>query len=72
MKSKCFLKSEEDKVTEKKYFLKPEKYGIKINKVSDAGNLICKKLSTKRLEALKDDGYVVKRIPNGSYVICKK
>lgn len=72
MKTKCFMKTEEDKVTEKKYFLKPEKYGIKINKVSDAGNLICKKLSKKSLAALKDDGYVVKRIPNGSYVICKK
>ena len=72
MKSKCFLKSEEDKVTEKKYFLKPEKYGIKINKVSDAGNLICKKLSKKSLAALKADGYVVKRIPNGNYVICMK
>lgn len=67
MKTKCFLKAEEDK-----YFLKPEKYGIKINKVSDAGNLICKKLSKKSLAALKADGYVVKRIPNGSYVICKK
>lgn len=72
MKTKCFMKSEEDKITEKKYFLKPEKYGIKINKVSDAGNLICKKISKKSLAALKDDGYVVKRIPNGSYVICKK
>ena len=72
MKSKCFMKSEENKITEKKYFLKPEKYGSKINKVSDAGNLICKKLSKKSLAALKDDGYVVKRIPNGSYVICKK
>lgn len=56
----------------KKYFLKPEKYGIEIDKVSDAGNLICKKLSKKSLAALKADGYVVKRIPNGSYVICKK
>ena len=55
-----------------KYFLKPEKYGIKIDKVSDAGNLICKTLSKKCLAALKDDGYVVKRIPNGSYVICMK
>lgn len=72
MKTKCFMKSEENKITEKKYFLKPEKYGIKIYKVSDAGNLICKKLSKKSLAALKDDGYVVKRIPNGSYVICKK
>lgn len=72
MKTKCFLKSEEDKITEKKYFLKPENYGIKINKVSDAGNLICKKISKKSLAALKADGYVVKRIPNGSYVICKK
>lgn len=72
MKSKCFMKSDEDKITEKKYFLKPEKYGIKINKVSDAGNLICKKISKKSLAVLKDDGYVVKRIPNGSYVICKK
>lgn len=72
MKSKCFMKSEEDKIMENKYFLKPEKYGIKIYKVSDAGNLICKKISKKSLAALKDDGYVVKRIPNGSYVICKK
>lgn len=64
MKTKCFMKSEEDKIT--------EKYGIKINKVSDAGNLICKKISKKSLAALKADGYVVKRIPNGSYVICKK
>ena len=72
MKTKCFLKSEEDKVAAKKYFLNPEKYAIKVNKVSDAGNLICKKLSKKSLAALKADGYVVKRIPNGNYVICKK
>ena len=49
-----------------------EKYSIKVDKVSDAGNLICKKLSKKSLAALKADGYVVKRIPNGSYVICMK
>lgn len=49
-----------------------EKYGIKVDKVSDAGNLICKKLSKKSLAALKADGYVVKRIPNGNYVICMK
>ena len=49
-----------------------EKYAIKVDKVSDAGNLVCKKLSKKSLAALKADGYVVKRIPNGSYVICKK
>ena len=49
-----------------------EKYSIKVDKVSDAGNLVCKKLSKKSLAALKADGYVVKRIPNGSYVICKK
>ena len=72
MKSKCFLKSEEDKVAAKKYFLNPEKYGIKINKVSNAGNLICKKLSKKSLAALKADGYNVKKMPNGNYVICKK
>ena len=49
-----------------------EKYAIKVDKVSDAGNLVCKKLSKKSLAALKADGYAVKRIPNGSYVICKK
>lgn len=49
-----------------------EKYAIKVDKVSDAGNLICKKLSKKSLAALKADGYVVKRIPNGNYVICMK
>ena len=49
-----------------------EKYSIKVDKVSDAGNLVCKKLSKKSLAALKADGYVVKRIPNGSYVICMK
>ena len=49
-----------------------EKYSIKVDKVSDAGNLICKKLSKKSLAALKADGYVVKRIPNGNYVICMK
>ena len=65
MKTKCFLKPEEDKTMAKKY-------AIKIDKVSDAGNLVCKKLSKKSLAALKADGYVVKRIPNGSYVICMK
>lgn len=49
-----------------------EKYSIKVDKVSDAGNLICKKLSKKSLAALKADGYVVKKIPNGNYVICMK
>ena len=49
-----------------------QKYAIKVDKVSDAGNLICKKLSKKSLAALKADGYVVKRIPNGNYVICMK
>ena len=49
-----------------------EKYSIKVDKVSDAGNLVCKKLSKKSLAALKADGYDVKRIPNGSYVICMK
>ena len=65
MKTKCFLKPEEDKSMAKKY-------AIKVDKVSDAGNLVCKKLSKKSLAALKADGYVVKRIPNGSYVICMK
>ena len=65
MKTKCFLKSVEDKTMAKKY-------AIKVDKVSDAGNLVCKKLSKKSLAALKADGYVVKRIPNGSYVICIK
>lgn len=65
MKTKCFLKPEEDKTMAKKY-------AIKVDKVSDAGNLVCKKLSKKSLAALKADGYVVKRIPNGSYVICIK
>lgn len=65
MKTKCFLKPEEDKTMAKKY-------AIKVDKVSDAGNLVCKKLSKKSLAALKADGYVVKRIPNGSYVICMK
>ena len=65
MKTKCFLKPEEDKTMAKKY-------AIKVDKVSDAGNLICKKLSKKSLAALKADGYVVKRIPNGNYVICMK
>ena len=49
-----------------------EKYSIKVDKVSDAGNLVCKKLSKKSLAALKADGYNVKRIPNGNYVICMK
>ena len=65
MKTKCFLKPEEDKTMAKKY-------AIKVDKVSDAGNLVCKKLSKKSLAALKADGYVVKRIPNGNYVICIK
>lgn len=65
MKTKCFLKPEEDKTMAKKY-------AIKVDKVSDAGNLVCKKLSKKSLAALKADGYVVKRIPNGNYVICMK
>ena len=65
MKTKCFLKPEEDKTMAKKY-------AIKVDKVSDAGNLVCKKLSKKSLAALKTDGYIVKRIPNGSYVICMK
>lgn len=49
-----------------------EKYSIKVDKVSDAGNIVCKNLSKKSLAALKADGYVVKRIPNGNYVICMK
>lgn len=49
-----------------------EKYAIKVDKVSDAGNLVCKKLSKKSLAALKADSYVVKKIPNGNYVICMK
>ena len=65
MKTKCFLEPEEDKTMAKKY-------AIKVDKVSDAGNLVCKKLSKKSLAALKADGYDVKRIPNGSYVICMK
>ena len=65
MKTKCFLKPEEDKAMAKNY-------AIKVDKVSDAANLVCKKLSKKSLAALKADGYVVKRIPNGSYVICMK
>ena len=65
MKTKCFLKPEEDKAMAKKY-------AIKVDKVSDAGNLVCKKLSKKSLAVLKADGYVVKRIPNGNYVICMK
>ena len=49
-----------------------EKYAIKVDKVSDPGNLVCKKISKKSIAALKADGYVVKRIPNGNYVICMK
>ena len=59
-------------MTKKSYAKMAEKYAIKVDKVSDAGNLVCKKLSKKSLAALKADGYVVKRIPNGSYVICMK
>lgn len=61
------------KITTKNSYAKmTEKYAIKVDKVSDAGNLVCKKLSKKSLAALKADGYVVKRIPNGNYVICMK
>lgn len=61
------------KITPKNSYSKmTEKYAIKVDKVSDAGNLVCKKLSKKSLAALKADGYVVKKIPNGNYVICMK
>lgn len=61
------------KITTKNPYSKmTEKYAIKVDKVSDSGNLVCKKLSKKSLAALKADGYVVKRIPNGNYVICMK
>ena len=61
------------KITTKNSYAKmTEKYAIKVDKVSDAGNLVCKKLSKKSFAALKADGYVVKRIPNGNYVICMK
>lgn len=59
-------------MTKKSYAKMAEKYAIKVDKVSDAGNLVCKKLSKKSLAALKADGYIVKKIPNGSYVICMK
>jgi len=59
-------------MTKKSYSKIAEKYVIKVDNVSDAGNIVCKKLSKKSLAALKADGYVVKRIPNGSYVICMK
>jgi hypothetical protein len=48
------------------------KYNIKVDHVSDKGNLVCKKLSKKTLAALRADGYMVKVLPSGSYVICKK
>lgn len=61
------------KITTKNSYSKmAEKYAIKVDKVSDAGNMVCKKLSKKSLAALKADGYVVKKIPNGNYVICMK
>lgn len=49
-----------------------DELGIKYDKVTEAGNVVCKKLSKKNLAALKAEGYNVKRIPNGSYVICHK
>ena len=45
------------------------KYGIKYSHISDAGNIVCKKISAKSLKALKADGYRVYKMPNGSMVI---
>lgn len=59
-------------MTKKSYTKIAEKYGFKIDHVSEAGNVVVKKLSKKSLAALKADGYVVKKMPNGSYVICMK
>lgn len=49
-----------------------DELGVKYDKVTAAGNIVCKKLSKKNLTTLKAAGYTVKRIPNGSYVICHK
>ena len=56
-------------MTKKSYVKLSEKHGFKIDHVSDAGNVVCKRLSKKSLKGLKEDGYVVKKIPNGSFVI---
>lgn len=49
-----------------------DELGVKYDKVTDKGNVVCKKLSKKSLKELKEAGYKVMRIPNGSYVICHK
>ena len=46
--------------------------GVKYDKISEAGNVVCKKLSKKDLAAVKKAGYSVKRIPSGSFVILHK
>lgn len=59
-------------MTKKWYAKLPEKYNFKIDHVSSIGNPVCKKLSKKSLAALRADGYMVKKMPNGTYVICRK
>ena len=45
---------------------------VKVEKITANGNIVCKKISKKDLAAVKAAGYSVKRIPNGSFVICHK
>lgn len=49
-----------------------KKHNFKIDRVTEKGNLVCKKLSKKTLAALRADGYMVKVLPSGHYVVCKK
>ena len=44
-------------------------FGFKYDKVSDKGNLVCKKLSKKSLKALKDHGYKVYQLPSKIFVV---
>lgn len=55
-----------------KYDSMATKYGFKYTHISDAGNIVCKKISAKSLKALKADGFRVYKMPNGSTVIKMK
>lgn len=55
------------KITQNDVFAK--NFGFKYDKVSDKGNLVCKKLSKKSLKALKDHGYKVYQLPSKIFVV---
>jgi len=51
------------------YDLIAARYGFKYDHISDAGNIVCKKISVKSIKALKADGYKYYRMPTGLVVI---